>query len=192
MKVQIDPNEGKENNGFQAMLFQALAKRLMRGGVGGRKSQKSTVTGCPHFQMQHTFLPHATYGERVPYVHSYASPVAHSEPCVHPSVFGGVGRSAAIPGTKAGHRRNLRKTGPSAFQSFKRVVDPSFRQQCESMVMNGHREVGPIARQCRNQSVMGSKRCKTHGGTPGTPKASSGVLVALVVEEMPILADGLG
>lgn len=85
------------------------------------------------------------------------------------------------------HRRAPGKTGMGSFQLYKRVLVPGERQQCEQMVLNGHREVGGPARQCRNKSVVGAKRCKPHGGTPRTPKASSGLLVALKLEEMPVL-----
>lgn len=79
--------------------------------------------------------------------------------------------------------RRWPKTGVSSFQWYRRVIGP---QQCETRVMNGHREVGlQTGRQCSRKAVAGMRDCSQH--QKGNGRKARGTLVELLPEETPVL-----
>ena len=93
---------GKTISTYASMLFQALARKSLRGGVGSavieaapeapqrtgsgkvtkikrgvetRGRKPYAVTGHHHFEVRHTAVPHPRYGDAVPHYRSYQVPV---------------------------------------------------------------------------------------------------------------------
>lgn len=175
-------------NSFQDRLGQALALKKMAGqlkGFGGRKSARAT--GCPHWEVKYREITLTSRKgvEFKVFMGDLVKP-AHEEGCFHPAILGGPGGGArSLEQPLVRPLLDILNGGGSAFQNYKRVIQPGVRIQCEATVKRrGGMDGG---QQCSKRSELNAKRCKIHGGVPGSPKASSGLLVALSPQEAPKL-----
>lgn len=174
----------KEDNSFAGRLQAAVQMKSLRQQAGSLlKRQSRRVEGCPHKTVVHFPASHPRYGDSLPHFSSLPFQ-DHDDICTHHSVLGGPGISPEY--RMPAHRRAPSKTGTGSFQLYKRVLVPGERQQCEAFTKRRGGMAGSESR-CKKQSEANAKRCKTHGGAPRTSKASSGLLVALKLEEMPVL-----
>jgi hypothetical protein len=165
-----------------AAMAQKQLKQAARGlakPITGRKSV-ADLGGCNHFKVVYTSGPHSRSGNRVPHFKASLMPESHEAGCSHPATLGGAG-GTSVP--RFGIGRAPRRTGQSAFQTYRREVDPNKQVRCEAII-RAHKV---IESQCSRKSLPNAKLCRQHGGTPGAPKARNGVLVELKLEEVPVL-----